>query len=154
MKGEASVSNSTGKSAVPPSDEGRDLIAKIMKQHATSKPTPLEPDAAKEGRKIRDDRHELLRDAIEDALRSAIKKIDKYELRQGNDHLSYGEVAWSLAHVIHDVLRFGPINEEPTDWGDVEEFIRKLRAMDYERRDESWLEYDPRVDSHCIPWFF
>ena len=59
-----------------------------------------------------------------------------------------------LAHVIHDPPRWGPIQKDSTDWADVEEFIRKLRMMDYRKRDARWLKYDPHLDSHCIPWFY
>jgi hypothetical protein len=139
-------------------DEGRDLIAKIMKQQHldvfVAAPQQSDPKAVDRELYIRDDRHEWLRDEIEDAVRSAIKKIDQYVLNHGQEHLTYGEVTWVLAHVIHDLLRWGPIREDPTDWADVEEFIRKLRMMDNRKHYARWLKYDPRLDSHCIPWFY
>jgi hypothetical protein len=139
-------------------DEGRDLIARIIKQQRAdvfvAAPPQRDPKAVKEERERRGDRHEWLRDEIEDAVRSGIKKIDQYVLNHGHEHLTYGEVTWVLAHVIHDLLRWGPTQEDPTDWADVEEFIRKLRMMDYRKHDAKWLKYDARLDSHCIPWFY
>jgi len=108
-----------------------------------------------------DDRHELLRDAVEDAVRSAIQNIDNYQVSCGQEKYTYAEVSWVLAHVIHDLIRFGPVKEEPTDWADVEEFIHKLRLANLETRYASggkppWLRrgYDVRFDNHCIPWFY
>jgi hypothetical protein len=139
-------------------DEGRDLIAKIMKQQYAdvfgAAPPQRDPKAVERERDIRRDRHEWLRDEIEKVVRAAIKKIDQYVLNHGHEHLTYDEVTWVLAHVIHDLLRFGPIHEDPTDWADVEEFIRKLRMMDYRKHDARWHKYDPCLDSHCIPWFY
>jgi hypothetical protein len=138
-------------------DRGRDLIAIIKQQRIDvfmAAPQERDPKAVERERDLRDDRHEWLRDEIEDVVRSAIKKIDKRVVTDGQEHLTYREVTWVLAHVIHDLLRWGSTREEPTDWADVEEFIRKLRMMDYGTRDEAWLKYDPRLDSHCIPWFY
>jgi hypothetical protein len=70
----------------PSSDEGRDLIAKIMKQPFVSAPTSRDVDVAKEEREVREHRHEVLRDAIEDALRSTIEKTDKYLRRHPHEH--------------------------------------------------------------------
>jgi hypothetical protein len=111
--------------------------------------------------KLFDDRHEGLRDAIEYAIRSAIEKVDKDEVTHGGERYTYAEVNWVLAHVTHDLIRFGPIKEEPTDWSDVEEFISKLRLTNLDTRytrdnREPWLPrgYDQRLDNHCIPWFY
>jgi len=140
----------------PYSDEGRDLISKIVTKPCASAPKPHTRGsrATKREWNMRNHRHELLRDAIEYVVRLTIRKIDRDMLSYGHEHLSYGEVTWALAHVIHDLLRFGPIRDGPTDWVDVEQFISKLRAMDDGNRSKQWLRYDPRLDIHCTPWFY
>jgi hypothetical protein len=109
-----------------------------------------------------DERHELLRDAVEDALRSTIKKLDHLQVRCGQEKYTYTEVNWVLAHVIHDLIRFGSVDdEEPTSWTNVEEFIRKLRLTNLDERylrngKPPWvpLTYDPSLDARSISWFY
>jgi hypothetical protein len=108
-----------------------------------------------------DNRHELLRDTIELAIRSAIRKQDTYEVCEDHERYTYTEVSWALAHVIHDVLRFGPGTVEMTEWADVEQFIDKLRLTEPGTRYDHdgkppWLgrPFDPRVDNRSIPWFY
>jgi hypothetical protein len=108
-----------------------------------------------------DERHELLRDAMEEAVRSAIKRIDQSQFRNGGAHYTFSEVNWVLAHVVHDLLRFGPLNEEPTSWVDVEEFVRKLRLTNLDHRcartgRPPWvpLTYSPTLNDRPTPWFY
>jgi hypothetical protein len=108
-----------------------------------------------------DGRHELLRDAIEKVARSAIQRVDQAQVRNGGAHYTYSEVNWVLAHVVHDLLRFGPLNEEPTNWADVEEFIRKLRLTDIDRHyacdgNPPWMPkaHSPILDDRPTPWFY
>jgi hypothetical protein len=108
-----------------------------------------------------DNRHEHLRDAIEFAIRAAIRKQDAYEVSECHERYTYTEVSWVLAHIIHDLLRFRPGTDEMTEWADVEQFIDKLRLTDpgtrYDRdRKPPWLgrPFNPRVDNRSIPWFY
>lgn len=110
---------------------------------------------------LADGRHEWLRDALEFAIRSAIQEQDTYEVSDSHERYTYTEVSWVLAHVIHDLLRFGTGREEMTEWADVEQFIEKLRLTDLDNRYDRdgrppWLGrvYDPRVDNRSIPWFY
>jgi hypothetical protein len=110
---------------------------------------------------LSDERHELLRDAIEEALRSTIKKLDQLQVSRGQEKYTYTEVNWVLAHVIHDLIRFGSVNEEPTSWTNVEEFVRKLRLTNLDGRylrdgKPPWvpLRHDPSLDNRSISWFY
>jgi hypothetical protein len=108
-----------------------------------------------------DARHELLRDAIEGAVRSTIEELDKLQVSRGQEEYTNTEVNWVPAHVIPDLIRFGPLNEEPIGWTNVEEFIRKLRLTNLDKRylgngRPPWtsLGYDPSLDNRSIPWFY